>query len=60
MSSTGDNPCHVLPQATLPHGDAGQLHICVVSDPERQTAQIQRHSPNYVVSLFTNIKAIKK
>lgn len=60
MSSTGDNPCHVLPQATLPHGDAGQLHICVVSDPERQTAQIRRHSPNYVISLFTNIKAIKK
>lgn len=44
-----DNPCHALPQAILPHGDAGQLHTCVVSDPERQTAQVQRHSPNYVV-----------
>lgn len=55
----GDNSCHVLPEAMPSHGDTAQLHTCVMPDPERQTAQIQRHSANYVVLLFTSIKAIK-
>lgn len=53
-----DNPCHVLPKAMPSREDAAWLYTCVMANPEREAAQIQRHSTNYVVLLFTNIKAI--